>query len=79
MKDNHEQKKGKLIMERRLYKSNVNKMLDGVCGGIAEFFDIDPTLVRLAWVLFCALGGSGILAYIIAAVIIPRSPTNDIM
>ena len=61
-------------MERRLYKSNNNKMLDGVCGGIAEYFNIDPTLVRLAWVLFCALGGSGIPAYIIAAIIIPRSP-----
>lgn len=62
------------MMERRLYKSNVNTMLCGVCGGLAEYFGIDPTLVRLAWVLFCALGGSGILAYIIAAIIIPRSP-----
>ena len=61
-------------MSKKLYKSNRNKMLDGVCGGIAEFFDIDPTLVRLGWVLFCALGGSGFLAYIIAAIIIPRSP-----
>ena len=66
-------------MDRRLYKSNANKMLDGVCGGFAEYFDIDPTLVRLAWVLFCALGGSGILAYIVAAIIIPRSPINNIM
>jgi len=49
-------------------------MLGGVCGGIAEYFDIDPTLVRLGWALFCALGGSGILAYIIAAVIIPEQP-----
>ena len=61
-------------INKRLYKSNANKMIDGVCGGIAEYFDIDPTLVRLGWVLFCALGGSGILAYIIAAVIIPRRP-----
>ena len=61
-------------MENQLYTSNRNKMLDGVCGGIAEFFGIDPTLVRLGWVLFCALGGSGILAYIIAAIILPRSP-----
>lgn len=61
-------------MNRKLYRSNANKMLGGVCGGIAEYFGIDPTLVRLAWVLFCALGGSGILAYIIAAIIIPRSP-----
>ena len=61
-------------MNKKLYKSNENKMLDGVCGGIAEYFDIDPTLVRLAWVLFCTLGGSGILAYIIAAIVIPRRP-----
>ena len=62
------------MMDRRLYKSNENKMIDGVCGGIAEYFGIDPTLVRLGWALFCALGGSGILAYIIVAIIIPRNP-----
>ena len=61
-------------MNKRLYKSNENKMLDGVCGGITEYFDIDPTLVRLGLILFCALGGSGILAYIIAAIVIPRKP-----
>ena len=61
-------------MSKRLYKSNENKMVDGVCGGIAEYFDIDPTLVRWGWVIFCALGGSGFLAYIIAAIIIPRQP-----
>ena len=61
-------------MDKRLYKSTENKMFDGVCGGIAEYFDIGPTLVRLGWVLFCALGGSGIIAYIIAAIIIPRKP-----
>ena len=62
------------MMDRRLYKSNENKMINGVRGGLAEYFDIDPTLVRLGWVLFCALGGSGILAYIIAAIVIPRNP-----
>ena len=56
------------------HKSNENKMLDGVCGGIAEYFGIDPTLVRLGWAVFCAIGGSGILAYIIAAIISPRRP-----
>ena len=61
-------------MNKRLYKSNANRMICGVCGGIAEYFDIDPTLVRLGWILFCALGGSGFLAYIIAAVIIPENP-----
>lgn len=45
-----------------------------MCGGIAEYFNVDPTIIRLAWVLFCALGGSGVLAYIIMAVILPRSP-----
>ena len=49
-------------------------MLDGVCGGIAEYFGIDPTVVRLIWVLFSLMGGCGILAYIIAAIIIPRNP-----
>ncbi|MCI6360008.1 MAG: PspC domain-containing protein [Oscillospiraceae bacterium] len=61
-------------MNKRLYKSNENKMLDGVCGGIGEYFGMDPTLVRLAWVLFCALGGSGVIAYLLAAIIIPRRP-----
>ena len=61
-------------MSKRLYKSNKNKMIDGVCGGIAEYFGIDPTLVRLAWVLFCAMGGSGFVAYILAAIIIPPNP-----
>ena len=61
-------------MNKRLYKSNKNKVLCGVCGGIAEYFNVDPTLVRLGWIVFCALGGSGLLAYIIAAVIIPNDP-----
>lgn len=61
-------------MDKQLYKSNENRMIDGVCGGIAEYFNMDPTLIRLGWVMFCALGGSGIIAYIIAAIIIPRNP-----
>lgn len=63
-------------MEKKLYKSNKNKMISGVCGGVGEFFCIDPTLVRLGWVVFCALGGSGILAYIIAAIVVPQNPEN---
>ena len=61
-------------MNKRLYRSDENRMLAGVCGGIAEYFDLDPTLVRLGWVVFCAMGGCGILAYIIAAIVIPRNP-----
>lgn len=63
-------------MEKRLYKSNINKMLCGVCGGIAEYFNIDPTLVRLGLVVFSLAGGSGVLAYIIAAIIIPEGPQS---
>ena len=67
------------IMNDRLYKSNQNKIIDGVCAGIAEYFGIDPTLIRLGWVLFCAMGGSGFLAYIIAAIIIQRRPEGEIL
>ena len=58
-------------MKKKLYKSRTDKKLCGVCGGIAEYFDMDVTLVRLAWVAFTLLGGSGILAYIIAAIVMP--------
>ena len=61
-------------MDKRLYRSRENRMLGGICGGIAEYFNIDPSLVRLGWVLFCALGGSGFIAYIIAAIIMPEQP-----
>ena len=59
-------------MSKRLYRIEQGKMLAGVCGGIAEYFDVDPSRVRLAWVLCCAVGGSGVLAYIVAAIIIPK-------
>jgi len=61
-------------MNKRLYKSSTNKTLCGVCGGIGEYFNIDPTLIRLAWIIFSLAGGSGVLAYIIAALIIPEAP-----
>ena len=59
-------------MKKRLCKIEQGKKLDGVCGGIAEYFDIDPTLVRLAWVILTCFGGAGIWAYIIAAIVIPK-------
>lgn len=59
--------------DKRLYRSRNSRMLCGVCGGIAEYFNIDPTLIRLVAVVF-GLSGGGILAYIIAAIIIPDSP-----
>ena len=61
-------------MEKRLYKSNTDKKLDGVCAGIANYFNIEPTLIRLAWVIFTLAGGCGLIAYIIAAIVIPTEP-----
>ena len=61
-------------MKKRLYKDHSDKKLCGVCSGIAKYFGIDPTLVRLALVLFCVLGGSGVLAYIICAIVMPDEP-----
>lgn len=63
-------------MKKRLYKSPDNKKICGVCGGIAEYFDIDSTIVRLALVAFTLLGGSGILAYIVAAIVMPEKNTE---
>ncbi len=60
-------------MQKKLYKSNTDKKIDGVCGGIADYFDIDPTIVRLAFVLFACMGG-GILTYIVCMLIIPSKP-----
>jgi phage shock protein C len=59
---------------KRLYKSRTDRMIDGVCGGIAKYFNVDPTLVRIAWVLLALLGGSGILLYIIAMMVMPKEP-----
>ncbi len=58
-------------MEKKLTRSGSDVIIFGVCSGIAHYFNIDPTVVRLGWVIFCLLGGSGILAYIISAIIIP--------
>ena len=65
-------------MEKKLYKSCTEKQICGVCGGLAEYFAVDVTLVRLGLIAFCLLGGSGILAYIIAAIVIPDDPSAAI-
>ncbi len=59
--------------DKRLTKSSTERMICGVCGGIAEYIGTDPTVIRILWVIFSMMGGSGVLAYIIAAVIIPES------
>ena len=60
--------------EKKLYRINEGKMIAGVCGGLAEYFNIDATIVRLALVLFSFFGGCGLLAYIIALIIMPVKP-----
>ena len=61
---------------KRLYRSGNDKLLGGVCGGIAEYLGVDPVLIRLLWVIFILVWGIGILAYIIAWIIIPRNPRH---
>ena len=58
-------------INRKLYRSNTNKIICGVCGGLGEYLGVDPTIVRLVWALI-ACSGTGLLAYIIAAVIMPQ-------
>jgi Putative stress-responsive transcriptional regulator len=57
---------------KELRKSATNRLICGVCGGLGEYFQVDPTVIRLLWIVFCLMGGSGILAYLIAAVIMPE-------
>jgi phage shock protein C len=61
-------------MEKRLYRSRNDRKLAGVCGGIAEYYGWDPTLVRVAWIVLTLLGGSGILIYLIMWLVMPESP-----
>lgn len=61
---------------KRLYRSGSERILGGVCGGIAEYFNIDPTIVRLLWILFIFAYGIGLLFYLICWFIIPRNPRH---
>ncbi len=61
-------------MEKKLYKSRTDKKLCGVCGGIAEYLNVDSTVIRLIWVLCTIFAGAGILAYIIAALVMSFAP-----
>lgn len=63
-----------LIMKKKLYRSRKDYMIAGVCGGIAEYFDIDSTLVRLLTVLVVLIGGAGVIVYIIAWIVVPKNP-----
>ena len=61
-------------MNKKLYKSTTDKKSAGVCGGIAEYFGVDSVWIRLAWVLIALCMGTGLIAYIVCALIIPNKP-----
>jgi len=64
--------------DRKLFRSQENRMVGGVCGGMAEYFNIDPNLMRLLFVVLTFLGGSGILIYIASLIIIPNNPDQTV-
>lgn len=64
-------------MEKKLYRSRKNYMIAGICGGLGEYFNIDPTLIRLGVAFTFVLGGAGLLAYLIAWMIIPLEPADS--
>jgi phage shock protein C len=59
---------------RKLYRSKSNRQLAGVCGGLAQYFNIDPTLVRVLFILLAVLGGSGLVLYLAMWIIVPKEP-----
>ncbi len=61
-------------MPKKLYRSRRDKMIGGVAGGLADYFDVDPTLVRIIFIITLFLGGSGVLAYIILWIVVPEEP-----
>ncbi len=63
-------------MKKKLYRVKEGKQIAGVCGGFAEFFQLDPTIVRLIWALIAVCAGAGIAAYIVCAFVIPEKPDN---
>ena len=63
-------------ISKRLYKSRNNRIIDGICGGVAEYFEVDPTIVRILWSLLALMGGTGFVMYIVAMVIMPVNPEH---
>jgi len=61
-------------MEKKLYRSKDQRMIWGICGGMSQYFDVDPTIVRVIWVVSLFFGGFGLLAYVILRFVIPLEP-----
>lgn len=65
-------------MEKKFYLSSKEKKIAGVCGGLAEYFGLDATLVRILFVLFTLAGGSGVLAYLVIWLVAPKAPDPSV-
>jgi phage shock protein C len=63
---------------KRLYRSKDERMISGVCGGLGKYFNVDPTLIRLLFVIAAAAGGPGLIAYIILAIVVPEEPESSV-
>ena len=66
-------------MQKKLYRSKSNRVLLGVCGGMAEYFNIDPTVIRVAWAVTSLFAFVGVVAYVVCAFVIPEKPDNTIV
>ncbi len=64
-------------MDKKLYLSNIDKKIAGVCGGMGEYFEIDSTIIRVIWIILAFAYGTGILAYILCALVIPKKPFEE--
>ena len=65
-------------MQKKLYKVNEGKVIDGVCAGVAEYLNLDATVIRVLWAVLSCFGGTGIIAYIVCALVMPRKPSGYI-
>jgi phage shock protein C len=65
-------------MEKKLYRSQTNRVLAGIAGGLGEYFDVDPTIIRLLFILMIVFGGSGIIIYLILWILMPNNPEENL-
>ncbi len=66
-------------MQKKLYRSKSNQMIAGVCAGLAEYLNIDVSIVRIIWALITLTAGVGVLLYIVCAIVVPEKPDSDIV
>jgi len=71
-------KNNNMTRAKRIYRSVLDRKIAGVCGGLGEYFDIDPVIIRILWVVLVLVGGGGLIAYLIALIVIPNDPSVTI-